>query len=89
MLQVMFVLITARQVGGGLLAGLGLLGAGYFAYKEHEKSDDEVRRGAVPNSIPSWQLLLTLIFVRRVEKGERVGTPELGSRGRAAHPRLL
>ncbi|EIW59350.1 carbohydrate-binding module family 12 protein [Trametes versicolor FP-101664 SS1] len=29
------------EVGGGLLAGLGLLGAGYFAYKEHEKSDDE------------------------------------------------
>lgn len=80
MLRVAFVLITARQVGGGLLAGLGLLGAGYFAYKEHEKSDDEVRRGAVPNFIPSWQLLLTLL-VRRTEKGECVGPSELGSRG--------
>ncbi|KAI0822071.1 carbohydrate-binding module family 12 protein [Trametes gibbosa] len=29
------------EIGGGLLAGLGLLGAGYYAYHEHEKSEDE------------------------------------------------
>ncbi len=81
MLRVAFVLITARQVGGGLLAGLGLLGAGFFAYKEHEKSDEEVRRGAVPNFNPPWQRLLTLVFVRRTEKSDRVGSPELDPRG--------
>ncbi|TFK89702.1 carbohydrate-binding module family 12 protein [Polyporus arcularius HHB13444] len=29
------------EVGGGLVAGLAALGAGYFAYKEHEKSEEE------------------------------------------------
>ncbi|THG95651.1 hypothetical protein EW026_g6045 [Hermanssonia centrifuga] len=29
------------EVGGGLAAGLGLLGAGYYAYKHHEKSGEE------------------------------------------------
>ncbi|TFK54526.1 carbohydrate-binding module family 12 protein [Heliocybe sulcata] len=29
------------EIGGGLLAGLTALGAGYFAYKEHEKSEEE------------------------------------------------
>ncbi len=35
-------LIHLVQVGGGLAAGLGLLGAGYYAYKHHEKSGEEV-----------------------------------------------
>ncbi|EPQ57167.1 hypothetical protein GLOTRDRAFT_58343 [Gloeophyllum trabeum ATCC 11539] len=29
------------EIGGGLLGGLAALGAGYFAYKEHEKSEEE------------------------------------------------
>lgn len=29
------------EIGGGLLAGVAALGAGYFAYKEHEKSQEE------------------------------------------------
>ncbi|KAI0328989.1 carbohydrate-binding module family 12 protein [Cubamyces sp. BRFM 1775] len=29
------------EVGGGLLAGIAAIGAGYFAYKEHEKNEDE------------------------------------------------
>ncbi|KAL7279798.1 hypothetical protein ACG7TL_006205 [Trametes sanguinea] len=29
------------EVGGGLLAGIAAIGAGYFAYKEHEKSEEE------------------------------------------------
>lgn len=37
-----FVLLMVLQVGGGLVAGLAALGAGYFAYKEHEKNEDEV-----------------------------------------------
>lgn len=31
------------EIGGGLLAGAAVIGAGYFAYKEHEKNDEEVR----------------------------------------------
>lgn len=37
-----FILLIILQVGGGLVAGLAALGAGYFAYKEHEKSEEEV-----------------------------------------------
>ncbi|KAI8971188.1 carbohydrate-binding module family 12 protein [Trametes punicea] len=29
------------EIGGGLLAGIAAIGAGYFAYKEHEKSEEE------------------------------------------------
>ncbi|KAI0647853.1 carbohydrate-binding module family 12 protein [Trametes meyenii] len=29
------------EIGGGLLAGVAALGAGYFAYKEHEKNEEE------------------------------------------------
>ncbi|EMD40103.1 carbohydrate-binding module family 12 protein [Gelatoporia subvermispora B] len=29
------------EVGGGLLAGIAAIGAGYYAYHEHEKSEDE------------------------------------------------
>ncbi|KZT29050.1 carbohydrate-binding module family 12 protein [Neolentinus lepideus HHB14362 ss-1] len=29
------------EIGGGLLAGVAALGAGYFAYKEHGKSEEE------------------------------------------------
>lgn len=30
------------QIGGGLLAGLGAAAAGYYAYKEHGKNEEEV-----------------------------------------------
>lgn len=30
------------QVGGGILAGVGALAAGYYAYKGHNKSEEEV-----------------------------------------------
>ncbi|KAI0357544.1 carbohydrate-binding module family 12 protein [Trametes cingulata] len=29
------------EIGGGLLAGIAAVGAGYFAFKEHEKSEEE------------------------------------------------
>ncbi|KAI0631944.1 carbohydrate-binding module family 12 protein [Trametes polyzona] len=29
------------EIGGGLLAGIAAIGAGYFAYHEHEKNEDE------------------------------------------------
>jgi len=29
------------QVGGGLLGGIAALGAGYYAYKKHEKNEEE------------------------------------------------
>ncbi|KAF9038365.1 carbohydrate-binding module family 12 protein [Hymenopellis radicata] len=29
------------EIGGGLLGGIALLGAGYYAYSEHEKSEEE------------------------------------------------
>lgn len=38
-----FVIINVLQVGGGLVAGIAALGAGYFAYSEHKKSEEEVR----------------------------------------------
>lgn len=30
------------QLGGGLLAGVALVGAGYYAYRSHNKSEEEV-----------------------------------------------
>ena len=50
---------TVLQIGGGLVAGLAALGAGYFAYKHHEKSEDEVCAGA-GRLLPSrWASSLT------------------------------
>ena len=38
-----------RTIVHDLVAGLAALGAGYFAYKHHEKSEEEVRaRANVP-----------------------------------------
>ena len=33
--------VYGGQVGGGLAAGIALLGAGFAAYKHHEKSEEE------------------------------------------------
>ena len=37
------VLMFSLQIGGGLLAGIAAIGAGYFAYKGHKKREEEVR----------------------------------------------
>jgi len=40
------------KIGGGLLAGAAALGAGLFAYKQHEKHDDE--KDALAWSLQNW-----------------------------------
>jgi hypothetical protein len=40
------------EVGGGLVAGAALLGAGYFAFKGHKKSEEEVGQFRYTSSYP-------------------------------------
>ncbi|KAI0067170.1 hypothetical protein BV25DRAFT_1911842 [Artomyces pyxidatus] len=40
------------EIGGGLLAGIAAIGAGYYAYHEHNKSDDDKK--ALTWSFQSW-----------------------------------
>ncbi|KAF5389477.1 hypothetical protein D9757_004348 [Collybiopsis confluens] len=56
---------TELEVGGGLLAGLGLLGAGYAMYKHHEKSEEDATdTWAVQNWVHDGE-------ARRIEYGKR------------------
>jgi hypothetical protein len=61
------------------VAGAAAIGAGYFAYKEHEKSEEEVK-----SHIDFFDTWLT----QKAETSLHLGTYQLASRRRNPHARV-
>ena len=73
------------QIGGGLLAGAAVLGAGYFAWHEHEKNEDKVGLIASSHLIMCILTLTPNHDVLDVEKSLHLGSSELAQRSQRPH----